>query len=560
MSKLFIVKGFPDKMLVLRSFFILSFICSFTGAYATVNDTVFTENSAIKLYDYWLVSNSGSANDMAANIIRVNHFDNDSSLINFITYTSERVSEQDGIYGLANYYYQVGNTFFRKGKFFESIESFLRSKSIIEENNLQEMGVYSELCDKLGHIFYFFGDYEKARDFLLIWHKHPVKLSDKPQNVYNTMGLVYAGLMEYDSSNYYYNIGIDKAVTLDSKVWVGLISGNIAANYKQMGLLEKALELFYVDYEYSLESGNYISAANVQVSIARYNIDLENWEEVKRCLEEAKDLFIKANEKLPYTYYIVRSMYHASEGVCKQSLNDYQQAMRIKDEMQRDWDDARLKSVELRLFAEKKEAEISFLKEESERESRLVWFVIVTSIVVLLFLTVLIRQEQLKRRKDRSILEYKAKLANEELENARESINQLLRSINDKNRFIRDLSSEVEKLNEKNEDEELKQEKLELLEKLQDYTLLTEEDWIGFRKIFEKLHPRFFDTLLKNFPTLTNAEMRMACLIRLNLSNAEMASTLGISPDSVRKTNLRLRKKMEINSQDELIDYVFSIE
>src|SRR5690606_19565838 len=158
MSKLFIVKGFPDKMLVLRSFFILSFICSFTGAYATVNDTVFTENSAIKLYDYWLVSNSGSANDMAANIIRVNHFDNDSSLINFITYTSERVSEQDGIYGLANYYYQVGNTFFRKGKFFESIESFLRSKSIIEENNLQEMGVYSELCDKLGHIFYFFGD------------------------------------------------------------------------------------------------------------------------------------------------------------------------------------------------------------------------------------------------------------------------------------------------------------------------------------------------------------------------------------------------------------------
>jgi DNA-binding CsgD family transcriptional regulator len=97
------------------------------------------------------------------------------------------------------------------------------------------------------------------------------------------------------------------------------------------------------------------------------------------------------------------------------------------------------------------------------------------------------------------------------------------------------------------------------LDRLQTYTLLTDEDWSNFKKLFEKLNPGFFDFFIENFPEVTNAEVRLAALIKLNLSNLEMARTLGISPDSVRKTNLRLRKKLTIEGLDELTLFIKQI-
>ncbi|MNE90465.1 hypothetical protein D3C80_1879830 [compost metagenome] len=98
-----------------------------------------------------------------------------------------------------------------------------------------------------------------------------------------------------------------------------------------------------------------------------------------------------------------------------------------------------------------------------------------------------------------------------------------------------------------------------MLTNLQSFSLLTENDWIEFKRLFEKLNPGFFDFFHDKFPEITAAEIRLAALIKLNLSNIEMARTLAISPDSVRKTNLRLRKKLNIESLDDLTRFIKAI-
>lgn len=87
-------------------------------------------------------------------------------------------------------------------------------------------------------------------------------------------------------------------------------------------------------------------------------------------------------------------------------------------------------------------------------------------------------------------------------------------------------------------------EKIEKFEKLLNSVLLTENDWSDFRKVFDQLHHGFLPVLKMKHPDLTEGEKRLAVLIKLRLSNKEMARMLGISPNSIVKSRYRLKKKL----------------
>ncbi|MGB3463702.1 MAG: helix-turn-helix transcriptional regulator [Cyclobacteriaceae bacterium] len=104
--------------------------------------------------------------------------------------------------------------------------------------------------------------------------------------------------------------------------------------------------------------------------------------------------------------------------------------------------------------------------------------------------------------------------------------------------------------------------KIEKFEKLLNSVLLTENDWSDFRKVFDQLHHGFLPVLKMKHPDLTEGEKRLAVLIKLRLSNKEMARMLGISPNSIVKSRYRLKKKLlssdEVNDQS-LEDYIKTI-
>ncbi|HSH67181.1 MAG TPA: LuxR C-terminal-related transcriptional regulator, partial [Bacteroidia bacterium] len=66
--------------------------------------------------------------------------------------------------------------------------------------------------------------------------------------------------------------------------------------------------------------------------------------------------------------------------------------------------------------------------------------------------------------------------------------------------------------------------------------------------------------LSRAHPTLTEKDRRLCVLLMLNLSSKEMASILNIQEESVEKSRSRLRKKMNLTSTQNFIDYFNSIE
>jgi DNA-binding CsgD family transcriptional regulator len=87
-------------------------------------------------------------------------------------------------------------------------------------------------------------------------------------------------------------------------------------------------------------------------------------------------------------------------------------------------------------------------------------------------------------------------------------------------------------------------------------TILTDEDWNIFREGFEKTYPKYQHRLRNAFPELTPAEERLFLLLKLNLGRKEIADLLGLSVGSIKKSRTRLRKRLQLESEDSLEDFI----
>lgn len=91
---------------------------------------------------------------------------------------------------------------------------------------------------------------------------------------------------------------------------------------------------------------------------------------------------------------------------------------------------------------------------------------------------------------------------------------------------------------------EIKKE-LQQLAKQKDY-------WKQFETRFNNLNPEFAITLTQNYAKLTKNDIEFCTLLKLNLSNKEIASLLQISHESVITKKYRIRKKIGVQDEAEL--------
>ncbi|MCF6347366.1 MAG: helix-turn-helix transcriptional regulator [Flavobacteriaceae bacterium] len=84
-------------------------------------------------------------------------------------------------------------------------------------------------------------------------------------------------------------------------------------------------------------------------------------------------------------------------------------------------------------------------------------------------------------------------------------------------------------------------------------------NFLSFFSNFEKIYPTFDTSIEKITPDITANELKLCALLRLNLSSKEISLLLNITPDSVNKARYRLRKKMELNSKEDLFIFLSSI-
>ena len=94
------------------------------------------------------------------------------------------------------------------------------------------------------------------------------------------------------------------------------------------------------------------------------------------------------------------------------------------------------------------------------------------------------------------------------------------------------------------------------LRHLIDRNLDHEEDWAIFESHFNEVHEEFLQRLRTAHPELTSGDLRLAAYVKMDLSSKEIAPLLHISVRGVENKRYRLRKKMGLESNDHLGQYL----
>lgn len=83
--------------------------------------------------------------------------------------------------------------------------------------------------------------------------------------------------------------------------------------------------------------------------------------------------------------------------------------------------------------------------------------------------------------------------------------------------------------------------------------------WQEFDKRFIDVNKGFYEKLKSRFPELTPTELKHCALIKLNFSSKEMAQLLNISLNGVNTSRYRIRKKLKLEREDNLVSFIDKI-
>ncbi|NVO19421.1 MAG: hypothetical protein HXX13_06960 [Bacteroidetes bacterium] len=94
---------------------------------------------------------------------------------------------------------------------------------------------------------------------------------------------------------------------------------------------------------------------------------------------------------------------------------------------------------------------------------------------------------------------------------------------------------------------------LERLVTLIDRNIADDHDWKLFESLFDQAHENFFQRLKQAYPYLTQSDLKLCAYLKLNLSSKEIAPLLNISLRGVEIRRYRLRKRLSLASDENLV-------
>ena len=174
----------------------------------------------------------------------------------------------------------------------------------------------------------------------------------------------------------------------------------------------------------------------------------------------------------------------------------------------------------------------------------------------------LLKQEELLKqeaiRAQQHLIEIKNKQLEQELYNKNKELTNATMNIVQKNELLNALNHELLQLKDENGNK-LQPEQLQKVAKILKNAYEDNMDWHLFEQSFNETHENFFKKLKHQFPELMPNDLKLCAYLRLNMSSKEIASLLNITTRGVEIRRYRLRKKLNITTEQNLTDFLMNI-
>lgn len=127
-----------------------------------------------------------------------------------------------------------------------------------------------------------------------------------------------------------------------------------------------------------------------------------------------------------------------------------------------------------------------------------------------------------------------------------------------KNEFLQKVKEDLVKIVKIRDVENLDKKVNGLVQKI-DKDIDNDSHWDVFEIHLEQVHEDFLKRLKEKHVDLSTKELKLCAYLRMDMSSKEISSLMNISVRAVENNRYKLRKKLELDGKDNLIDYIMAI-
>lgn len=437
----------------------------------------------------------------------------------------------------------------RKGNYNKALDYFMEAYKVKKEKGLTP----DEELANIAHVYQIMGNLEKAKEFVLA----SLVISNAEKDSIGivegsiSLGDIYKDMNKYDSADYYlraaYAISSQKGYT-DQLATTLIAESDLLMKMKRTNqaitLLEKVLELplhsasakrYIVNNKlakYFFEKNEYTKALYYAQQSYKFFTQSSMFGEAKDGAILIAKIFEKNRKLDSSNYYLSKALQHGD------SINVAANKAMFSDQR------VRIETLE-------KDYEISQLLNQQKisefRSQQIKIWSLVAVLVALIIIVVIVYQHKVVVKNNELVqLQLRAEIE----QNKSDLYKQTLYMIQ-VNNSMEAIETEIREALSSNYDAKL----AKLLSSVKTNRSLKNE-WDNFNKYFGNVHTDFLEKLSKADVDLSTHEKKVCSLIKLNLSNREMATLLNIESRSVIMIKYRIKKKLALSEENDLESYL----
>jgi tetratricopeptide (TPR) repeat protein/DNA-binding CsgD family transcriptional regulator len=464
-----------------------------------------------------------------------------------------------------------------QSKFDKALEYYLKALKVNEEINNQS-GVAAGYTN-IGLSFYYQNEFGKAEE----WYAKALRIREKintpieTARLYNNMGALFRKQGKYADAIEVYQKSLQIKQKQNDKKGIASTLSNIGIVYRYQGDLAKALDYQYqslkieeeIQHPYGI-SASYITIGEIFNLQKQYPEAQTNY---AKGLEVARK---SGNKELMQNAYYGLFQNDSLQGNIKASLENYQRYTHTKDEIYNEEKSRQMIQMQTLYETEKKERQIEVQKKENANLRLTNIFALTATALALLILALLYNRYLLRTRQqqlaiaqektenqrieaEKQVEQEKNKRLQEDIDFKNRELSSTLLHISQKNKVLSEIREKMEGLSILQTIEASIRQRLREMVKIVWGNLNSDADWERFKAPFEQVHPDFFKNLSYQFPELSPKELKFCAYLKMNLDTKEIANLLNISVRGIEAYRYRIRKKMDLESEANLLSVMQGI-
>lgn len=431
----------------------------------------------------------------------------------------------------------------------EAIPHLLHAIHLVEKIPEKKLILPAETYKSIGYMLQTFQSYQQAIFYL-----------EKARSLENPKSSSYAGITDNLGLNYLFAGNLNKAKSLFDRALLNSaynkdfermakVLGNMAKLEEKLGNIDRAIELLIKDIHYSEMVKNDQNTMFACTTLANLYVDKNDLQKANFYLAKAETIALSkkyfASSELNILQLKLKILNQQDrpqeELLVRRKITELENSIKDGNETVRkiNWE------IEKDTYQQETVKKDLKIDKESQTKNLTILFsfgIILISMLVFFYFRRKLRKRKLLFEKFIASHEKDKESFAEELENTNESFNAQIKYLKNNIQEIQKILRDIEDLSQL--PSALDDQGKSGLPALLKTHLMTDENWQNFKSQFKKEHPHFYSTLITEFPELTESNQRVILLQKLGFNNTEISKLLGITPDAVKKSKQRLRKKL----------------